>query len=156
MISHRVEYSPITERKPFRLPNHARVAVWIIVNVEVWDINNPMPRTLLGGGGHFIPDIPNYSWYDYGLRVGFWRIKGILDEQGIKGTLSLNAASCETTPQIVRECMRSDWEILGHGYVQRILPAEEDEKEVIRKTIRIIKDFTGKPPRGWMTCAAPP
>jgi allantoinase len=150
MISPRVEYSPIIERKPFRLPDHARVAVWIIVNAEVWDINSPMPRTLLGGGGHFIPDIPNYSWYDYGLRVGFWRIKGILDQRGIKGTLSLNAASCETTPQIVRECVRSGWEILGHGYVQRILPAEKDEKEIIQKTIRIIKDFTGKAPRGWM------
>ncbi len=150
MISERVEYSPIIDRRPFRLPGNARVAVWVVVNVEVWDIRNPMPRNMMGGSGGVVPDIPNYSWYDYGLRVGFWRMKGILDKYGIKGTLSLNAANCETTPQIVKACMRSDWEILGHGYVQRRLTEEKDEREVIRKSISIIKDFTGKAPRGWM------
>lgn len=151
MISERVEYSPIVDRRPFKLPDQARVAVWVVVNVEVWDIRYPMPRTLLGSGGASIPDIPNYSWYDYGLRVGFWRMKAILDKYKIKGTLSLNAASCEITPQIVKECMRSDWEILAHGYVQRVLHQEKDEREVIRRTIQIIRDFTGKSPRGWMS-----
>jgi len=150
MITDRVEYIPIIERKPFRLPGNARVAVWIVVNVEVWDIQKPMPRNMMGAGGGIVPDIPNYSWYDYGLRVGFWRMKAVLDQQGIKGTLSLNAANCEMTPQIVRECLRSEWEILGHGYVQRRLNEEDDERKVIRKTIQVIKDFTGKAPRGWM------
>jgi len=150
MITDRVEYIPIIERKPFRLPGNARVAVWIVVNVEVWDIQKPMPRNMMGASGGIVPDIPNYSWYDYGLRVGFWRMKAVLDQQGIKGTLSLNAANCEMTPQIVRECLRSEWEILGHGYVQRRLNEEDDERKVIRKTIQVIKDFTGKAPRGWM------
>jgi allantoinase len=146
MISERVEYSPIVERRPFRLPGNARVAVWVVVNVEVWDIRNPM----LGSGGTSVPDIPNYSWYDYGLRVGFWRLKSVLDKYGIKGTLSLNAASCEITPQIVRACMQSDWEVLAHAYVQQVLSQEKDEREMIRRTIRIIREFTGKKPRGWM------
>lgn len=150
MISERVEYSPIIERKPFRLPGNARLAIWVVVNVEVWDIHSPMPRNMMGASGGVVPDIPNYSWYDYGLRVGFWRLKAILDKYGIKGTLSLNAANCETTPQIVKEGLRSEWEILGHGYVQRRLNEERDEREVIHKTIQVIKDFSGKAPRGWM------
>jgi peptidoglycan/xylan/chitin deacetylase (PgdA/CDA1 family) len=97
-----------------------------------------------------VPDIPNYSWYDYGNRVGFWRIKGVLDKHGVKGTLSLNSECCNTTPRIVEECVKSDWEILAHGVVQRILPAEKDERAVIRKTIEMIEKFTGKRPRGWM------
>jgi peptidoglycan/xylan/chitin deacetylase (PgdA/CDA1 family) len=105
---------------------------------------------MMGASGEIVPDIRNYSWYDYGLRVGFWRMKAVLDQYGIKGTLSLNAANCETTPQIVQECLRSQWEILGHGYVQRRLNEEKDERIVIRKTIQVIKDFTGKAPRGWM------
>lgn len=151
MISDRAAYSPIIDRKPFKLPDNRRLAVWVIVNVEVWDIHKPMPRTMTSpAGGTAIPDIPTYGWFDYGVRVGFWRIKEILDSFNIKGTLSLNAAACETYPRIIEECMRSDWEILGHGYVQRILPAEKDEREVIRRTIDIIEKFTGKKPRGWM------
>lgn len=152
MDSEYVEYSPIIDRKPFKLPNKARVAVWVIVNVEKWDINKPMPRTIAPApaGASVIPDVPNYGWYDYGLRVGFWRIKEVLDRHGIKGTVSLNAAVCQTNPRIVEECTRSDWEILAHGYVQRVLNVEEDEREVIRRTIQTIKDFTGKAPRGWM------
>lgn len=149
----RVEYSPIIDRNPFRLPNNARVAVWVIVNVEKWDFRNPMPRTLAGapGGATVIPDVPNYSWYDYGLRVGFWRIKAAIDKHHIKGTLSLNAVCCHTNPRIVEECVKSDWEILAHAYVQRVLNVEKDERDVIRRTIDTIRDFTGQLPRGWMS-----
>jgi peptidoglycan/xylan/chitin deacetylase (PgdA/CDA1 family) len=147
----RVEYSPIIDRKPFKLPDNARVAVWVIVNVEKWDFNKPMPRTLAGapGGANVFPDIPNYGWYDYGMRVGFWRIKEVLDKHQIKGTLSLNGAVCHTNPRMVEECVKSDWEILAHSYVQRVL-TEEDERDVIRLTVKTIRDFTGKAPRGWM------
>ena len=81
MAIERAEYSPIIDRPPFKLPGGARVAVWVIVNVEMWDIESPLPRTAAPppGGGTVVPDIPNYSWYDYGLRVGVWRIKSILD-----------------------------------------------------------------------------
>lgn len=148
----RAPYSPIIDRPPFRLPGNARVAVWAIVNVEKWDIRNPMPRPLVPppGGGSVVPDIPNYSWYDYGLRVGFWRVKRVLDKHGIKGVLSLNAAVCDENPRIVEESVKSDWEILAHGYVQRVLHAEKDERDVIRRTIARIRDFTGQAPRGWM------
>lgn len=152
METERAPYSPIIDRPAFTLPGGARVAVWVIVNVEMWDIRSPLPRTAAPppGGGTVVPDIPNYSWYDYGLRVGFWRIKGILDRHGIKGVLSLNALCCDTHPRIVEECVKSDWEILAHGWIQKILPAEQDERDVIRRTIRRIHEFTGTRPRGWM------
>lgn len=148
----RAPYSAIIDRPPFTLPGGARVAVWVIVNVEKWDIASPLPRTAAPppAGATVVPDIPNYSWYDYGNRVGFWRIKGVLDSHDIKGTLSLNSECCNTTPRIVEECVRSDWEILAHGVVQRILPAEKDERAVIRTTIEMIEKFTGRRPRGWM------
>ena len=148
----RAPYSPIIDRPAFKLPGGARVAVWVIVNVEMWDIASPLPRTAAPppGGGTVVPDIPNYSWYDYGLRVGFWRIKAVLDRHGVKGVLSLNARCCDTHPRIVEECVKSDWEILAHGWIQKILPAEKDERDVIRRTIQRIHEFTGQRPRGWM------
>ena len=43
----RLDYSPITERPPLKLPGKARVAVWTIVNLEVWNIDRAMPRNVL-------------------------------------------------------------------------------------------------------------
>src|SRR6266853_1990616 len=63
-------------RRKLVLPGGARLAVWVIVNVEEWDINETMPRTVLTppAGGAPMPDIPNWCWHEYGNRVGFWRM----------------------------------------------------------------------------------
>ena len=65
----------ITERAPLKLPNGARMAVWVVINVEEWDPTQPMPRTVLTppAGGSPMPDVPNWAWHEYGNRVGFWR-----------------------------------------------------------------------------------
>ena len=148
----RAEYLPIIDREPLRLPGGARVAVWIIINVEVWDFNAPMARTIIPypQGTVVIPDVANYSWFDYGVRVGFWRLKEVLDKHGIRATLSLNATVCESYPRIVEESMKSDWEFLAHSFTQRVMSLEEDERDVIRRTIDLIEKTTGQAPRGWM------
>jgi peptidoglycan/xylan/chitin deacetylase (PgdA/CDA1 family) len=148
----RAEYSAIIDRKPVRLPGGARLGVWFIVNVEKWDINATMARSVLPApqGVTVIPDIPNFSWFEYGLRVGFWRLKKVLDKHQVRATVSLNAPVCNTNPEMVKEMLRSDWEILAHGYEQRSINLEKDERDVIRRTIQTIRDFTGKAPRGWM------
>jgi len=149
----RADYSPIIDRKPLQLPQKARVAVWVIINIEEWSFDAPMPRAVLPTpqGVPAIPDVPNYSWFEYGLRIGFWRIKEVLDRHGVKATVSLNASVCQTYPRIVEECLNSGWEIMGHGFVQRVLNLEEDEREVIRRSITTIREATGdKWPRGWM------
>ena len=152
MSNPRADYVPIVNRKPLKLPGNARVAVWPVINVEEWDINAPMARTVIPApqGVPVIPDIANFSWFDYGLRVGFWRMKKVLDKYGIRATLSLNASVCESYPTIVEESVKSGWEILGHGFIQRILNVEKDERDVIRRSIQMIKKTTGKAPRGWM------
>jgi len=152
MINTRADFLPIIDRKPLRLPDAARLAVWVVVNVELWDINAPTPRQIssYSMGPRPIPDVPNYSWYEYGLRVGFWRQKKVLDQHGVRATLCLSGAICETHPRIVEESMKSNWEIMGHGYVQRPLASEADERGVIRRTIEAIRQKTGRPPRGWL------
>src|SRR5580700_3093471 len=78
----RLVYSPIVARAPLHLPDGARMAVWVIVNVEEWDPTAPMPRTVLTppAGGTPSPDVPNWAWHEYGNRVGFWRFVKVLDE----------------------------------------------------------------------------
>ena len=152
MPNPRADFSPIFDRKPLRLPDNAQVATWVIINVEEWDINEPMARTILPTpqGRSVIPDIPNFAWYDYGLRVGFWRLKEVLDRHRIRATVSLNASVCLSYPRLVEECLKSGWEIMGHGFIQRVINAEPDERDVIRRTIDTIREFTGSAPRGWM------
>ena len=152
MANPRAEFSPIFDRKPLRLPGDARIVVWVIINMEEWDINEAMARTVLPTpqGEKVIPDIPNFAWFDYGLRVGFWRLKRVLDRRGIRATVSLNASLCLSYPQVVRESLDSGWELMGHGFIQRVLNVEPDEREVIRRTISTIEEFSGSAPRGWM------
>jgi allantoinase len=95
-----IPYSAIIDRPVLRLPKSARVVVWVIVNVEEWDIQGPMPRTVLPppSGAQVIPDVPNFAWSEYGMRVGFWRLKSVLDKHKIKATLAINGSVCLTYP----------------------------------------------------------
>lgn len=69
----RLQYQPIGRRPEFKLPGNARIAVWTIVNVENWLPENAMPRTVLPPpmGTPLLPDVPNWAWHEYGMRVGF-------------------------------------------------------------------------------------
>ena len=148
----RIDYSAIVDREPIALPEGKRVAVWIVVNVESWDIEKPMPRTVLPPPGHaaHIPDIPNWSWQEYGMRVGFWRILDALSSRGIPVTLSVNGSVCVQYPRIATAAKDAGWEFLGHAYWQRPTHLIEDQPEDIRRTVEAIEEFTGSPPRGWM------
>ena len=96
-LSDRIPYQAIVDRPRLTLPDGARVAVWVIVNVEVWSIERAMPRTVLPPpmGKPLLPDVPNWSWHEYGMRSGFWRHHQALTERGLPATLALNGAVCE-------------------------------------------------------------
>ena len=72
----RIEFSPITERQKLKLPDGARMILWPLLALEVWDVQRAMPRMVLTPpqGQPLIPDIPNWSWHEYGMRVGVWRL----------------------------------------------------------------------------------
>ena len=83
----RLPYSAIVDRPQRKLPGGARVVVWVIVNVEDWDISRAMPRQVIPvpTGVAVLPDIGNWGWHEYGMRVGFWRMKQALDSRGHTG-----------------------------------------------------------------------
>ncbi len=148
----RIAYSPITDRPALRLPGGARLAVWVIVNVEEWDIDQPMPRTVLTppAGGSPSPDIPNWAWHEYGNRVGFWRMLEVFDQHAIPAVLAVNGACLATYPQIAQAALKRHWEFLGHGFIQKNMQKVDDEAEAIRLTTEAIHSLTGRPPRGWL------
>ena len=98
----RLSYSSPFARPPLRLPGKARMIVWSVVNIEEWEITRPMVRQLSQPpmGQTPIPDMPNWTWYEYGMRVGFWRLLRALAQAGVTPTMSINAKVCETYPEV--------------------------------------------------------
>jgi allantoinase len=150
--SERIAYSAISERPPLKLPGGARMAVWVIINVEEWDATQPMPRTVLTppAGGSPSPDVPNWAWHEYGNRVGFWRFVRVIDEFVVPAVLAINGAALAAYPAIVQAAVGRKWEFIGHGYTQRNMQKVADERADIRKTREVIAQATGRPPRGWL------
>jgi allantoinase len=150
-LSSRLPYSAIVDRPPLRLPQGGRIAVWTIVNVEEWSIERAMPRTVLPPpfGQPLLPDLPNWSWHEYGMRVGFWRIAETLERFGVKATFAVNGSVCRSYPRVAGAAKDAGWEFMGHGFVQRPMHHIEDQPAAIRDTLAAIREFTGKAPRGW-------
>jgi peptidoglycan/xylan/chitin deacetylase (PgdA/CDA1 family) len=147
----RVPYSAIVDRRRLTLPSGARLAVWLIVNAENWEIRRPMPRAVLPPpmGAPLLPDLPNWAWHEYGMRVGFWRIHECLSKRDLVPTLALNGSVCALYPRICEAARDAGWEFMGHGHVQMPMHGLEDQRASIRRTIEVISSFTGRRPRGW-------
>jgi peptidoglycan/xylan/chitin deacetylase (PgdA/CDA1 family) len=128
------------------------MVVWTIVNVEEWDIDRPMPRTVLTppAGGVPKPDIPNWAWHEYGNRVGFWRMLEVLDRLDIRAVLAINGSAIAAYDAVARAARDRGWEFMGHGYTQKNMQKVADEREDIARTTEAIQKFTGRRPRGWL------
>jgi peptidoglycan/xylan/chitin deacetylase (PgdA/CDA1 family) len=150
-VRDRVSYAPMHRRPRLQLPGAARVAVWTIVNVENWSPFGAMPRTLLPPpmGQPLLPDVPNWAWHEYGMRMGFWRILEALRSRSMKATLAVNGSACAAYPEACEAARDAGWEFMGHGLVQQPMHKVKDQARAIAETIAAIRELTGKPPRGW-------
>jgi allantoinase len=147
----RLAFSSIEHRVPLKFPDGIRLVVWPLLALEEWDLARPMARMVISPpqGQPQLPDLPNWSWHEYGMRVGFWRLRRMLLRLGISPTVTLNARVCETYPQVVEACMQSGWELNAHGYDQVPMHKLDDQRAVIAKSMDIIERFSGRRPRGW-------
>ena len=94
----RYDYSPITERQDFTWPEGKRLAFYVALNVEHFSFGEGLGHTPTAPGPQ--PDVRNFGWRDYGLRVGIWRIFDLMDEMKLPMCHLLNASVCEEMPQI--------------------------------------------------------
>jgi peptidoglycan/xylan/chitin deacetylase (PgdA/CDA1 family) len=147
----RLDFSPIEGRPPLAFPDGVRLVVWPVLALEEWDIGRPMARMVITPpqGQPLIPDHPNWSWHEYGMRVGFWRLKRVLERLNVTPTVTLNAKVCETYPQVVAACIDNGWELNAHSYEQIPMHNVDDQRAVIAKSLDVIEKFWGKRPRGW-------
>ena len=94
--------------------------------------------------------MPNWSWHEYGMRVGVWRFFDLYKRLGIAPTLSINARVCEDYPRVAQQARDAGWEFMGHAYEQGPIHKEPDQKAMIDRSMGVIEKFTGKRPVGWL------
>jgi peptidoglycan/xylan/chitin deacetylase (PgdA/CDA1 family) len=148
----RFDYSAIVDRKPLRWPNGARVAVWVIPNLEHFLYDRPSTSVTQVTVG-FVPDVLNYSWRDYGLRVGVWRMMEVMERHGIKGTVALNSDVCRHYQRVIEAGNHLGWEWMGHGTNNSTIineQSEDEERALLCEVVNSIHAGTGKAPRGWL------
>src|SRR5882672_2813140 len=126
------EFVPFPQRKPLRWPNGKRLAVMLTTNLEYWDATKDTPKPFYPGGpgivGGDLPgnvyDNPNYTWREYGQRVGVWRMFDIFDEFGVPSTCTMNAKMGLERRAVIDAALKRGWEIVAHNYVQTELLAD--------------------------------
>lgn len=153
MSNPRVPYRMASDRKRLAPPKSGKpLIVHVVVNVENWPFDQPMPRKLLPGphGNDKIPDVPNYSWVEYGMRTGFPRILKALKARGLPASTTINASVIDAYPRVAEAMLEAGWEFMGHGWTQKALQSEPDEVATIERCLARIRDFTGKKVRGWL------
>jgi allantoinase len=148
----RAPYSAIVDRPALKLPGDARIVIWSIVNLEVWDIHRPMPRAFLSppNGQPLMPDVPNWSWHEYGMRVGVWRFFKLFEQLAIRPTLSINARVCEDYERVAAQARDAGWEFMAHAYDQIPMHKLDDQGAMIERTLDVIEKFTRSRPIGWL------
>ena len=147
----RLAYSPIEGRPLLKFPKGVRLVIWPVLALEEWDMSRPMARMVISPpqGQPMLPDHPNWSWHEYGMRVGFWRLQKMMLKLGISPTVTLNARVCETYPMVVKACTDNGWELNAHGYDQVPMHKLDDQRAAIMKSMDVIEKFCGRRPRGW-------
>ena len=148
-------FSLINRRAPLRWPNGARVALWVITNIEFFALDRAMPgdSNERPKGSEGTPQVRHWSQRDYGNRVGIVRLMQLLDAHGIRSTVALNSDLCDHHPEIVRECVERNWEFMGHcrtntARLNEIPPNEE--RATIKHVLSRIAEATGVRPVGWL------
>tara|TARA_E500000178_G_scaffold343663_1_gene390761 strand:- start:615 stop:1406 length:792 start_codon:yes stop_codon:yes gene_type:complete len=111
-----------------------------------------MPRGILPpphGKSPDPPDLPNYSWVEYGMRVGLPRLFKLFAENNIPVSAFINAQVAEIYPKAFDEVCKLNWELVGHGWFQESLRVAKDEEHVIKKSLDLLRKLSGQPVRSW-------
>ncbi|OED42026.1 polysaccharide deacetylase [Chromatiales bacterium (ex Bugula neritina AB1)] len=158
------DYVPLPKRQPLKWPNGARLALIVTINLEYWDLLKDSDKPYYAGGPPVIPDpmpgnvpdFPNYSWREYGHRVGVWRMIDTFDQAGVSASCTMNAKMGLERRDIIDAVNERGWELVAHNYEQGDLLTNyhfdrEAEAKLIREALSVYKDVVGRASRGWLS-----
>jgi peptidoglycan/xylan/chitin deacetylase (PgdA/CDA1 family) len=147
----RYPYSAIVDRPAVSWPGGRRLAIYVALNLEHYAFGEGLVEALVPGIPD--PDVLNFSWRDYGNRVGAWRLREALRAAGMPVTLLVNSALYAHCPELVAAFRRDGAEVAAHGRTNSEAQAgldEDDERVLIREATDTIARHEPRPPAGWL------
>ncbi len=157
-------FAPFPSRGQLRWPGDKRLALIVTINLEFWDLLKPTSATYYAGGPSIlpdalpgnIPDFPNFSWREYGQRVGVWRLFDIFTAAGVPASCTMNAKLALERPAIIEAALKHGHELIPHNYEQgellcHLQHAPDQERKVIAETLDVYRRATGRQPKGWLS-----
>jgi hypothetical protein len=161
------KYVALPDRRPLRFPNGARLAVILTINIEYWEKLRPDQKEPLFTGGpmtipHALPgnvwDTANWTWREYGQRVGVWRLIDACDKTGVKPSCTINGLTMTERRRIVDAVNERGWELVPHNWAQNDLLSyyadnPDQERAVIERTLEKYREVVGRPAKAWLSSA---
>lgn len=148
----RFAYSAITDRPGYRWKNGSNLAVYLGFNIEHFAFGEGMGAKI--GPACPEPDILNYTWREYGNRVGAWRCLSLFDQLAMPAGAIINTALYDHCPELIAACVARGDEIIGHGHTnaqQQGLLTEADERLLLEHCRNSIHAHSNVTPSGWLS-----
>lgn len=148
----RFAYQPITQRPDYHWPNGSRLAVYLGFNLEHFAFGEGLGACIGPPSPH--PDVLNYSWREYGNRVGAWRCLELFDQLGLPSGTLINTALYDHCPELVQACVGRGDELIGHGHTNAERQgdlSEHDERALLNDCARLMLERNGVAPTGWLS-----
>ena len=147
----RFDDTPLPHRPVRTWPGGAKLAVYVALNLESYAFGEGLSEDIVPGSGQ--PDVLNWSWREYGNRVGAWRLLDLFKECGLPPSLLVNAAIYDRHAPLVAAYRSVGAAIVAHGRTNSESQAgldEAGERALIVEARDAIAAHEGKAPKGWL------
>jgi peptidoglycan/xylan/chitin deacetylase (PgdA/CDA1 family) len=147
----RYDYVPLPERPDYSWPDGRRLSVYIALNLEHFAFGEGLGAELAPGGPQ--PDVLNYSWRDYGNRIGVWRLLNLFRDLDLPVAVLANTSMYEYAAPAMDAFRALGVEVVGHGRTnaeRQGTMSEGDERALLADSAAIIERHEGVRPGGWL------
>lgn len=144
-------------------PGGAKLAIVIVLNYEegaepaIPDGDKASEIALTDGIPGEVPagtrDLVAETLFEYGSRVGFWRLHDLFARSGVTPTINACARALERNPEAAAAIAEAGFDLCchGHGFVRHFLMDEAEERDAIARAVDSLQRTVGKSPLGWQS-----
>lgn len=147
----RFGYSAISRRPDHDWPGGKRLAIYLALNLEHFAFGEGLGAELAPGGPQ--PDVLNFTWREYGNRVGVWRLLDLFDQFELQASVLVNSSIYGHCPEVMEAVTARGDEIVGHGRSnaeRQGTLGEAEERALIEEATAVIAAHAGRRPQGWL------